>query len=145
MRMHNRSLRNYKTTQILTSDAGRIVLMLYDAAISDLEQAADLTREKKYAERAKKIERATDIVFELLASLDHDRGGEIATNLSQIYCFLALEIVRAIQKNDPDAILRCRDVLMPLREGWSQILKDGTPREKSAFRIEYSTHYTATV
>lgn len=121
--MVSKSLKDYKATQILTADPVRTVLMLYDAAITDLELASLLTKEKKYEERTKKVNHATDILFELLSSLDYDRGGDIAANLSQIYSFLVLEIVRAVQKNDPKALLRCRDILQPLREAWIEIVR----------------------
>lgn len=120
--MYQKNLTQYKTTQILTANPGRIVLMLYDGALSFLEQAAEYASTKAYFDRAKKINKVNNILLELIASLDLEQGGDIAVNLREIYSFLVQELLKADIRNDAAALLKCRNVLVSLRDAWAEIV-----------------------
>lgn len=120
--MYQKNLNNYKSTQILTADPGKIILMLLDGGMSFLLQASEYAEEKAYGEKANLILRTKNIILELLSSLDYENGAEISRNLREIYIFLLGELDRADLGNDVERILKCRDVLGNLRDGWSEML-----------------------
>ncbi|KAA3612142.1 MAG: flagellar export chaperone FliS [Calditrichaeota bacterium] len=122
MFMYQKNLNNYKSTQILTADPGKIILMLLDGGMSFLLQASEYAEEKAYGEKANLILRTKNIILELLSSLDYENGAEISRNLREIYIFLLGELDRADLGNDVERILKCRDVLGNLRDGWSEML-----------------------
>ena len=74
----------YKNSQIETASPIELVLMLYDRAIVLLDKAKNEILEKKYEEKNTSLSKVTDIVCELLTTLDNDKGGEIATSLSRL-------------------------------------------------------------
>ncbi len=119
--MYQKSLKRYRTTQILTADPARLTLMLYDAVLTYMEQAAEFAEKKDFPARAEKIIRCNKILMELLASINFEQGGEIAVNLREIYVFLLGELRKADLENDAELIRQCRAVLAEIRDAWNTI------------------------
>ncbi len=92
MFMYQKNLNNYKSTQILTAEPGKIILMLLEGGMSFLLQATECAQRKEYGEKANFILRTKNIILELLTALDYENGADIARNLREIYTFL-LEVV----------------------------------------------------
>ena len=78
----NNPLKAYKETQVKTATPGKLIIMLYDAAIKNINQACECMDEgfKKNDVASKCIIKAQDIISELMVSLDFEQGGEIAKN-----------------------------------------------------------------
>jgi flagellar protein FliS len=92
--------------------------MLYEAAIKFTKLALKSMEEKKIAERGANIGRAYDIVMELNNTLDHKVGGEIASNLEQLYMFIMDKYTRANITSDPEHLRVCIKILENLYQGW---------------------------
>src|SRR5213595_3534734 len=84
----------YKQSTVLTAPPAQLVVMLYDGARRFLFQASSAMREGRPAEAHDRLRRAEAIIGELLATLDHDRGGEVASRLQGIYTFCLAELNR---------------------------------------------------
>ena len=83
----------YKQVGVKTASQGKLVVMLYEGAISNLEKAMALVDDEKKIQ-PKNIEaygnylqKVMDIITELQVSLDMAKGGEIASNLLSLYIF----------------------------------------------------------
>jgi len=116
----------YQHGQVASADPLRIVVLLYEGAIRFVGQAQ--ARWNEPAARGTALGRAHRIVSELLASLDYEKGGEIATNLDALYHFVLDELTRANIEANPkglDGVLR---VLRELLDGWATIEQEA--REK---------------
>lgn len=113
----------YKETRVRTASQGRIIVMLYDEAIRQIDAAATAldsqTRQLDVVHNA--IVKAQDIVTELMASLDFEKGGEISTNLFRLYLFFREQLMDANVKKDPIPLTAVRDLLGELRDVWEQI------------------------
>src|SRR5690242_5153745 len=83
----------YQQAQIGSANPVRIVILLYEGAIRFVHQAQQ--NFSSPATRGHALGRAHRIVTELLSSLDHDRGGEIAQNLSRLYDYVLDGLIRA--------------------------------------------------
>jgi flagellar protein FliS len=85
----------YKTAGIGTADPITLTTMLYDGALKAMKKArihfADGNRERFLDE----VQRAHLIVGELLATLDHEKGGELADGLAGIYAYCIRCLVSA--------------------------------------------------
>jgi flagellar protein FliS len=76
--------------------------------------------------------KAIDLInIGLLASLDHQKGGQIAENLKNIYEWSTASINSARLQRKPDKIQEVIDVLGVLYEGW---LKISPKREYATLR-----------
>jgi flagellar protein FliS len=113
----------YKETQIKTANQIRLIVMLYDGAIRHLNLAIDAFADghRRYDAINNHIIAAQDILSELTASLDFERGGVVAKNLFSIYSFMNRQLMEANMKKDPSALQTMKKHLSDLREAWDEI------------------------
>ena len=134
--MKKKSVDSYKKLQIETADQLSLILMLYDRAILSLEKAKKEISEKKLEEKHHSLTKAGDIVFELMQSLDRDKGGEIATSLSQLYNFVIREIIDADANLNIKALDNAKGILSELRKSWENIKTNPDKEIKDTDNIE---------
>jgi flagellar secretion chaperone FliS len=111
----------YKENTVGTQGKGRLIVMLYDGAIKFMNLAIKEMEAGNYAAKGQYIAKAQDIINELNAVLDMDAGGEIATNLRQLYCFMVRRLSEANIKRDPRLVQDVIDLLDELNQGWKAI------------------------
>lgn len=115
-------LNKYKKTSILSASREQILLMLYEGAIKYTKLAIQAAEQKKIADRGHNIIRAFDIIVELNATLDHKVGGELASQLEQLYMFMMDQYTQANIKGDPEPLRANVKILENLYEGWKQAI-----------------------
>lgn len=111
----------YQRSAVLTASQGQLIVMLYDGANRFLVQAAVALSERQVEAAHNKLRRAEMIISHLQASLDYERGGEIAPQLSAIYSFCQRHLNQARIAGDQDAIEEVRTLLGTLRDAWAQV------------------------
>jgi flagellar protein FliS len=119
----------YRETSVKTASQGQLVIMLYDAAVKQLDRGLELlalnASGKKDPGRIEKISKAIlkaqEIVTELMVSLDFDQGGEIAKNLFSLYSWFNQELLEANVQQDLRRITIVRNMVNELRGAWAQI------------------------
>jgi flagellar protein FliS len=111
----------YQQSSVLTATPAQLVVMLYDGARRFLFQASSAMREGQVQLAHQRLRRAEDILMELMATLDHERGGEIASRLQGIYTFCLSELNQARVGQDADRVDVIHEQLGELREAWAQI------------------------
>jgi flagellar secretion chaperone FliS len=113
----------YKETQIKTANQIRLIVMLYDGAIRHLNLAIDSFTEghRRYDAINNHIIAAQDILSELTASLDFEKGGVVAKNLFSIYSFMNRQLMEANMKKDSSPLQTVKKHLNELREAWDEI------------------------
>lgn len=117
-------------TQVETATPGRLLLLLYDGALKRLHQAKVAMQAGEHETAHRHLLRVQDIVVELLISLDHSTGGEVAGNLHRLYDYLYRTLVQANIRRDVSLIDEVRGILGDLRAAWDQALK-GEPVPES--------------
>jgi flagellar protein FliS len=115
---------SYKKSQVETVDQLSLIIMLYDRAILLLDKAKNEISEEKHEEKHESLTKACNIVFELMQSLDQDKGGEIAASLSRLYGFVVREILDADTNLNIKALDNAKGILSELRESWEGIKSD---------------------
>ena len=111
----------YRESAVLTASPAQLVVMLYDGATKFLRRAVVLYEQGNKTEAATAIGRAQAIVEELFATLDMERGGDIASRLQGIYVFCLSEMADARIQGSPDRLHEVSRLLGELRESWHQI------------------------
>ena len=118
------ALNNYRQNQILFSTPAETVLMLYDGAIKFLREAIrELVDERNLGEKAKRIEKAVNIIDYLKSCLDKDNGGEVADNFDRIYEYMLIRLTEANLNNDKNKIEEVVKLFLPLAEAWADICR----------------------
>jgi flagellar secretion chaperone FliS len=113
------SIQTYQADAITTASPSQLVLMMYDGVLRaiDLTMSADEVGDDVTVER--EIDRAVRILAELRGVLDHERGGEIATNLSSLYTFCIDVIADAVAEGDAAPLASVSQIIGTLRETWA--------------------------
>ncbi len=119
----------YRHGQVASAGPVRIIILLYEGAIQSCRQAVERFEDPR--QRGEALGRAHRIVTELMASLDYDKGGEIATNLDALYGFVLDAVTRANVDEDQRVLGPAIQVLETLVSGWREIeaAKTAEPQE----------------
>lgn len=107
----------------------RLLILLYDKAINCIDVAIEAINSgledlENVKTKAENLTRAMDILIVLKASLDMDKGKDIAKNLDEIYDVLIDELVRCNMKNDAETLAKIRETLDELRSAWEEAEKN---------------------
>lgn len=111
----------YKESAVLTAPPEQLVLMLYDGINRFLFQATVAMRGGDYILTNTKLQRAEAIIDELIATLDHEKGGEIADRLNAIYLYARRALGESRIEKSPEKIEHVQGLIRDLRESWAQI------------------------
>lgn len=108
----------YKNSTVETASPGKLLLMLYNAAIKDLDIAMQGIAEKDIEGAHKKIIRAQDIITEFMCTLNMDY--ELSGKLLSLYEYLHRRLVEANVHKDIEIITEVRGFLVELRDSWQE-------------------------
>jgi flagellar protein FliS len=95
----------------------RLLVMLYDRLVLDLEQADNAMTAKDIAVANDKLQHAQSILFELQAALD-PKVWDGAENLGQLYIWFNTELANANIKKDPKMVRVCLRLIRQLQQAW---------------------------
>jgi flagellar protein FliS len=121
--MNHERIHNYRETQIKTASKGKLIVMLYDGIVRNLDIALEAIPEKQFDVANTSILKAQDIISELIVSLNMD-AGDFSKNLFNIYSFLNTRLIDANMRKDTEPLTFVRKMVSELREAWMEITKN---------------------
>lgn len=98
-----------------------LVKILFDELLIALDAAALAERNGDRTKAADKQTRAMSILFALESSLDHDKGGDIALGLAQIYREARRLLLAAAHGQDAAPVEQARVMVAEIADAWNQI------------------------
>ena len=98
-----------------------LVAILFDELMKSLEAMAAACRARDFGQRGTRQSRALSILHGLEASLDFEKGGEVALSLATIYSEVRRAILAAGKSNDAEEIIRARSMLGEIASAWRAI------------------------
>ncbi len=114
----------YRKSSIDTANPIRVVILLYEAAIKNIEVAAEMIDNfKKYDKVTNHINKTIDIVTELRLSLDFEKGKKIAQNLNALYDFVIERLKDANLKKERSPLDEAKKILVDLLQSWEVVEK----------------------
>jgi len=120
--MNQERVHNYRETQIKTASKGKLIVMLYDGIVRNLDIAIEAIPEKQFDVANRSILKAQDIISELIVSLNMD-AGDFSKNLLNIYSFLNARLIDANMRKAIEPLNFVRKMASELRESWIEITK----------------------
>ena len=111
----------YRATKVETAGSVDLVVMLYQGAVRFIRQGIDAMDRNDTKAAHTNLVRAQDIVVELLGSLNHEQGGQVATQLASVYDYCFRRLVTANIKKDPAPAREVAGILRDLGTAWQQI------------------------
>ena len=135
MNYNAKMLTAYKETSVKTASQGTLILMLYDEGIKRIEGAVELLSPADIpATSIEKINshilKAQEIVSELMASLNTEKGGQVANNLMAIYSYFYQQLLQANIKKDVALLKDILKMMRDLRSAWQQAISAEEDKRK---------------
>lgn len=107
---------------VLSASPHQLIVILFDAAQTSIRAAHLHMQAGNIAEKGKSISRAIDIINRgLVEALDHERGGELAERLEQIYDYVTRLLLQANLRNDQQSLDQAANLLEEIGSAWREI------------------------
>lgn len=99
----------------------RLIQLLLGGALSRIATAQGFIKRKEIAKKGQQISAAISIIEGLRASLDRQKGGQVAANLERLYDYMSRRLVQANLKNDLAMLGEVHGLLREIKAGWDGI------------------------
>ena len=122
----NKGYAAYQNTNIKTASQGKLVVLLYEAAVKNLKNAESLIDEENKIKPSnmekfgKFLQKAQAIITELQGSLDMEKGGEIAKNLMSLYIYFNQELISVNINHDKTKLEYIEQQMSELLKAWKE-------------------------
>jgi flagellar secretion chaperone FliS len=125
MRLHKSAIDSYGAVQVqtgvATADSARLILMLFDGLLESLMVAKGHIQHGNIVAKSSALTRAGRIVVGLQGALDFERGGDISSNLSELYAYVTRRLLQANASNDTEIIDEVHGLMSEIREAWQSL------------------------
>jgi flagellar protein FliS len=109
----------YLGGMVTTASPARLLVMLYERLVLDIERAADSQEREDFSAASQQLMHAQEIVLELQSSLDLQAWAG-AAQLSSIYSWVHRELIRANVQRDVTVTQSCLRLVEPLADAWRE-------------------------
>lgn len=108
-------------TGVATASPHRLILMLLEGGVKAVAEATLHMERGVIPAKGQAISQALAILESLRSSLDHQAGGEIATNLDALYDYMCRQLLTANLHNKPGPLAEVGRLFSDLRDAWAAI------------------------
>src|SRR5258708_4303857 len=116
--MANTAHDQYLEAEILNADPVKLVGILYRAAGAYIAAARRHLRNSEIRERSRKITKASEILNQLMLSLDHASGGDLSRNLVELYAYMQTRLIEANTRQIEAPLAEVERLLVVLSDAW---------------------------
>jgi flagellar protein FliS len=110
----------YQQNDVASMSPARQVVFLYGHVLASLRQASRHLAQKDVEARERSMNKARDILSELLVTLDFEQGGQIARNLAGLYGWFIDETFQIEATRDSARLTRLIGLVAELHGAWEQ-------------------------
>jgi len=123
---------SYREMEILSASPERLVVIVFEQLVVNLERARIAMERNDVSLRVTALRRARGLVSELLATLDFEKGGPLASQLADLYQFMMVELVDIGQRGDLRVMRKLVAIASQLRDGFVGAAEQSLALQKSA-------------
>ncbi len=98
-----------------------LIQMLMDGFLARVNTAKGAMARSDMELKGVYISRAVAIVGGLNEAVDLEKGGEIASNLNQLYNYMARRLLQASSENNVEILDEVASLMKEIKEGWDAI------------------------
>jgi flagellar secretion chaperone FliS len=113
----------YREMQVLSASPARLTVLLFEHLEVVMRRAQNAIRNDQIELRVESLGRAREILSELLGTLDIERGGQLAIDLSMLYGFLLAELVDVGIRRDVVRLGRLIGIVNTLSTAFAEAAK----------------------
>lgn len=118
----------YLEHEVMSRSTEWLVPLMFEHLLLNLRRAEKCMEQGDVAGRATHFGKASSILFELMGSLDRERGGAVAGQLGSLYGFLTTELIDVGRSNDSRRLQRIIGIVSELHDGFRQAAESVSPR-----------------
>ena len=108
-------------SKVAASNPHKLISMLLEGALKKIAIASGATKRGDVAMKGASLSGAMRIIDSLRASLDLERGAEIADNLTALYSYMERRLLEANQKSDVSIMAEVSTLLTEIKSSWDKI------------------------
>lgn len=105
----------------LYADPHRLIQMLMEGFLARVAAGRHALSERDFDRKGRELGRAVSILNGLRDTLDHDKGGEIAGNLDQLYSYMQEQVLAASASGDLAKLDHVSTLMRELKTGWDGV------------------------
>lgn len=122
--MMTKQFQAYQNNSVTTASGPQLTMMLYNGCIKFINQAIKAVNDKDYETKNTNIQKAQDIIQELMLTLDQEV--EISKQLLPLYEFIYFQLQQGNIKNDVSYLEEAQTFVMEFRDTWKEVMKQGS-------------------
>lgn len=109
-------------SRVIAADSHQLIMLLLDGAVSAIRTAGLHLQQNNISAKGEYVSKALDIVNRgLLASLDQERGGQVAEHLAALYNYIARLLLAGNFHNDGAKLDEAVRLLENIGSAWRGI------------------------
>ena len=117
----NNPYKAYQQNSVTTASPGELTLMLYNGCIKFIGKAITAIEGNNISERNTNIQKAQNIIRELMVTLNMDM--EVSKNMMVLYDYVLDRLTHANIKNDVQALNDAETLVTEFRDTWKQVIQ----------------------
>ncbi len=106
---------------VASADPHRLVLMLMDGVLERMAEARACIESGDIGKKVQLLHSCITLIGELRGSLNMETGGALARNLSDLYDYMARQLLRANVDSNAEFIREVTSLLSEVRSAWVAI------------------------
>ena len=131
--LRNQSYQAYQNNAVTTASGAQLTLMLYNGCVKFIQQGMKAMEEKQFEVKNKAIQRAQDIIQELMLTLDQEI--EISKQMMPLYEYIHYQLQQGNMKNDITSLEQALELVMEFRDTWKDAMKQETTTVQQGARV----------
>jgi len=120
-----KAMQQYKqvdvNSTVATASPHKLISMLIHGALEAFAKAKGAIERSDIEARAMHLNKGNSILLGLRDSLDVEKGGEIATNLDNLYVYMLETSLQAGRENSAEKAQEIIDLLLEIKQGWDEM------------------------
>ncbi|MEH7235793.1 flagellar export chaperone FliS [Bacillus sp. JJ1562] len=117
----------YQTNTVTTASPGELTLMLYNGCLKFIKLSRKAIEEKNIQEKNKNLQKAQNIIRELMVSLDPNV--EVSKTMMTMYDYINRRLIDVNIKNDLDVLSEVEGLVTEFRDTWKQVIQINRQRQ----------------
>lgn len=131
--LRNQSYQAYQNNAVTTASGAQLTLMLYNGCVKFIQQGMIAMEEKQFEVKNKAIQRAQDIIQELMLTLNQEI--EISKQMMPLYEYIHYQLQQGNMKNDITSLEEALELVMEFRDTWKDAMKQETTTVQQGARV----------
>jgi len=122
-----RSMKQYQDTSLAhveQADPHTLISLIMQHILGNLAGAKGAIDRKEIENKNKMLGKVVGLIGELQNSLDMEKGGEISTNLYDLYAYMISQVNKANMKNVTEPLTEVIALITEIKSGWDGIPQD---------------------